>query len=48
MACRYDLPPPQRTLGQFGETTTDRLTTLMAAYDETIREHEVFGQIFGI
>jgi hypothetical protein len=26
----------------------DRLTTLMAAYDETIREREVFGEIFGV
>jgi hypothetical protein len=27
---------------------TDRLATLMAAYDETIREHEVFSEIFGV
>jgi hypothetical protein len=26
----------------------DRLTTLMAAYDETIREHEVFSEILGV
>jgi hypothetical protein len=27
---------------------TERVAVLMAAYDETIREHELFSEIFGV
>lgn len=27
---------------------TERVAVLMAAYDETIREHEFFSELFGV